>query len=252
MAPPERPVEMLIRRCESCSLRQLCLPARLPADDLPRLESRLRKTPVLRAGEYLIHAGEPSTAIYVARMGSFKSVRLLDNGEEHVVGFHIRGDLFGLDGLARGEHQVDVMALENSSACVMHAAELDSVLKEVPGLSRQLLNLFSNAVGEHDGQQLIMESHLAEERIARFLLRFVDRLEGRRLVGYEFSMPLSRKDLANYLGLQLPTVSRALGKLRDEGVLAVDRRLISISDPEALYAAANLNRGDVPSPKRPS
>lgn len=234
--------ESLVRRCQRCALRGACLPAGLSDRDLNILETRVRKTPVMQRGEYLYHAGEPASALYIVRVGSFKSLRMMEGGDERIVGLHIRGDLFGLDGLATGREPVDMVALEPSAVCVVPVEQIDRELKGLSGFCPSFMHLVGQEVAEQQTQQLLMESHSASERAARFLVRFAERLEDSEMVASSFTIPLTRRETANYLGLQLATLSRIFSRFRDEGILEVNRRHITILDNDRLHDAAGLNR----------
>lgn len=231
----------LIRKCAHCSLRTLCLPAGVDRGELASLEQRVVKTPPIDAGRFLFHGGDQARSVYVVRFGSFKSVRVSKDGEEQIVGVHLAGEVFGLDGLARGNYHLDAIALEKSAVCGIAFEQLDAALKELPNLNRQLMSMVSREVTDQQSHQVLMGRRSAMERLALFLLRYSERLELRGFVGDSFSLALSRQDLANYLGLQIETVSRTIGKLRDNELIDVDRRLISILDMDGLRQAAGLD-----------
>ena len=237
-------LDSLAKRCAHCSLRNLCLPAGIDRSELETLELRVRKTPPIDEGQFLFHAGETSRSLYVVRFGSFKSIRMLSSGEEQIVGVHLPGEVFGLDGLTTRQHKLDAVTLEKSGACAIGFEQLDSVLSDLPSLNRQLMKMMSREVADQHGHQVLMGRKAAQERLALFLLRYSERLEQRGFVGQNFSLSLSRQELANYLGMQIETVSRTIGKLKDSGLIEVDRRLISILDFDGLRQAGGLQPGE--------
>src|SRR3546814_2871317 len=95
----------LRRSCGHCSLRQLCLPANIGVDDMARLDDVVRRRRPLKRDERLFHHGDVLTSVYVARSGAFKTVSLSEGGDERIIGFHLPGELMGLDALADGEHR---------------------------------------------------------------------------------------------------------------------------------------------------
>src|SRR3546814_8970686 len=88
-----------------CSLRQLCLPANIGVDDMARLDDVVRRRRPLKRDERLFHHGDVLTSVHVARSGAFKTVSLSEGGDERIIGFHLPGELMGLDALADGEHR---------------------------------------------------------------------------------------------------------------------------------------------------
>ena len=92
-------LESLRRGCARCSLHELCLPASIGDDDLHRLDAIVRARRPLAAGDRLYRRGQPLTSLYVAREGAFKTVTESEGGDVQVIGFHLPGELIGLDGL---------------------------------------------------------------------------------------------------------------------------------------------------------
>ncbi|MDX1570628.1 MAG: helix-turn-helix domain-containing protein [Xanthomonadales bacterium] len=221
-------------------MRHLCLPAGVQRDELSQLEQRVMKSAPVEPGRFLFHAGEESRSVYVVRFGSFKSLHVSASGEEQIVGVHLPGEVFGLDGIATQKHALDAVALEKSGVCSISFDQIDAIMKELPNLQHQIMSMMSRELGEQQSHQVLMGRRSAVERVAMFLLRYSERLELRGFVGESFALALSRQDLANYLGLKIETVSRTFGKLRDQKLIEVDRRLIVILDFDGLRNAAGL------------
>ena len=102
----------LRRSCADCSLSQLCLPAGIDRNDLGRLDTLVQKRRPLRRGDHLFRAGDGLGSVFVASEGTFKTVVINESGEEHVLGFHLPGELFGLDAVGSGRHRCEAIALE--------------------------------------------------------------------------------------------------------------------------------------------
>lgn len=207
---------------------------------MAELERSVEKLRPVTPGEYLFHAGNPGDAIYVVSFGSFKSVQLSAEGEEQIVGVYLPGEIMGLDSLARERHAVSNRALERSTVCAIRTTELERVLERLPGLARRIMSMMSTEMLDQQGHHVLLSRKSARERITLFLLRNMERLERRGLDATRFDLSLSRQELGNYLGLQIETVSRTIGKLRDEGLIEVDRRSVVIRRPQRLRNEAGL------------
>ena len=105
--------------CSTCSLRELCLPVGLSAEDMAKLDDLVFVRRTVKRGEYLFRAGDPFDSLYAARTGFFKTKLLLEDGREQVTGFHMAGELMGLDGIGTERHTCDAVALEDSEVCVI-------------------------------------------------------------------------------------------------------------------------------------
>ena len=233
----------LRRNCGHCSLRQLCLPAGIGAADLERLESVVRRRRPLRRDERLFRHGDPRSSIYVARHGAFKTVSLSEGGDERVVGFHLPGELMGLDALAEGERRCEAVALEAAEVCEVPVDELAGVAAELPGLQRQLLRVIGQSISlDQDHAEMLSRRH-ANERIALFLYGMGERLAHIGQSRLQFRLAMSREDIASYLGLAIETVSRGFTRLQDDGVIAVSGRHVDVLDPAELE---RLAQGGVP------
>lgn len=227
--------------CAHCSLQQLCLPAGIDAEALQQLERIVRRSRPVQRGERLYRVGTPLGAVFVASSGAFKTVGLNESGEETLLGFHLPGELIGLDGLGEGAHRCEAEALVDAQVCEVPLDQLSAVAMQLPSLHRQLLRVIGQGVDrDHDHTSLLVRRQ-ASERIALFMQGLGQRYAQIGQDGHRFRLPMSREDIARYLGLALETVSRGLGRLQDDGVIAVHGRQIQILDPDEL---ARLAQGE--------
>jgi CRP/FNR family transcriptional regulator len=238
----------LRRSCAQCSLQQLCLPAGIDADELVRLDEIVRRRRTLARGERLFRIGDPLASVFVARDGAFKTVSISEGGEEQVIGFHLAGELIGLDALGEGAHRCEAVALETANVCDVPLDELSAVAAKLPSLQQQLLRVSGHSLNrDHDHMEMLVRRQ-ANERIALFLHGLGERY---RQIGQSPSalrLPMSREDVARYLGLALETVSRGFTRLQEDGVIAVHGRRVEILDLDLLERLAHgAESGD---PKR--
>lgn len=243
-------VSRLRHECRRCSLRELCLPAGITADAVQRLDDIVRRRRPLVRGEHLFRVGDALRAVYVARDGAFKTVVVSEDGEEQVIGFHLPGELVGLDALGSGAHRCDAVALEGSNVCEVPFDDLAAVAAQVPGLQQQLLRVIGGGVQRDQDHFAVLLRRQAGERTAMFLHGLAARYGRIGQSAARFRLPMSREDIAHYLGLALETVSRAFGRLQDDGVIAVQGRKIEILDASRLERLAH-GAGAVPEPVTP-
>lgn len=240
----------LRRSCADCSLHALCLPAGVDAEDLGRLESVVQHRRPLARGDVLFRAGDPLGAVYVASEGSFKTVVVTPGGEEHVLGFHLPGELFGLDAVGSGQHRCEAVALGDARVCELPFNQLAAVAARLPSLQRQLLRIMGQSADlDHDHVEVLARRQ-ASERIALFLHGLGERLRRIGRPADDFQLPMSRDEIARYLGLVLETVSRGFSRLHEDGVIEVRGRRVRILDARALQAAATGCEGDDLPPQR--
>jgi len=234
-------LNQLRRSCASCGLHELCLPAGIGPADLERLETAVRDKRVLERSGSLFRQGDVFRALYVVRSGALKTVVEDASGNTQVLGFHLPGELVGIDALANDVHLCTAEALERTSICELPYDQLQRVLDEVPSLQRQLMRVVSREVVAEQGHLVIMGRQQAQERLAIFLRSLSDRYGRLARDADSLTLPMSRYDIASYLGLVVETVSRLFSRMEALGVLQVNRKTVRILQPLALTAMCGQN-----------
>jgi len=190
----------------------------------------------VRRGEYLFHAGAPFHALHGIRAGSFKTVLLTEDGREQVTGFHMAGEVLGLDSVGSEVCGGDAIALEDSEVVEIPFEELDALASREPALQRELFKLLAGEIQRERSLMLLLGSMRAEERLAAFLLNLSKRLAARGWSATQFLLRMTREEIGSLLGLKLETVSRILSRFQSEGLIAVRNREITIVEMCALKA----------------
>ena len=227
--------------CTQCLVSHVCLLS--GADDVgeafdKRPPSGISKGRILRRNDVLCHQGGKLTSVYVVRSGAFKRVMYCGNGEESVMGFYLPGDVIGLDSLASETHPASAIALQTSSVCAVPQHSIDDASRENPAFYHSLLRSVSRGIIDGYQRSRLLAHRNADERAAGFLLHLADAFAEQGLRGNEFTLPMSRQDIASYLCLAFETVSRALKSLADEGHIEVNQRQIVLLDRAKLRALA--------------
>jgi len=229
----------LRRGCSQCSLRQLCLPAGIAPAELSRLDDIVKRRRTVQPGERLFRPGDAMHAVYVARDGAFKTITTSEDGDEQIIGFHLPGELMGLDALGTGSHRCEAVALTSANVCEVPFDELSSVAALLPSLQQQLLRVIGQSVDRDHNHMELLAKRQANERIALFLHGLGERLHHIGMSRTVIRLPMSREDIARFLGLALETVSRGFGRLQDDGIITVLGRHVEILDSDELDRLAH-------------
>ena len=134
--------------CSSCSLRELCLPGVIEPREMERIDRLVNHRRKLKRGEHLYRAGARLSSLYAIRSGTMKSCVVHEDGREQVAGFHMTGDLLGMDAIGGRRHTCDTVALEDcegpeaAARCYEQALALDADFADahfnLAGLCEQL------------------------------------------------------------------------------------------------------------------
>jgi CRP/FNR family transcriptional regulator, anaerobic regulatory protein len=225
--------------CKDCNLFQLCLPVGIDARELEELDSIIKRRRPVKRGEHLFHVNDPFQAIYAVRSGSIKTYTPTEDGHEQVTGFHLPGELLGLDAINLLHHPCAAKALETTSICEIPFDRLEELSMHLPSLQHQLLKIMSKEILHDQSLLMLLGKKSAEERLAALLLSLSNRYQQRGFSPTDFHLSMSRNDIGNYLGLAVETVSRLFTRFQDEDLLSVQRKHICILDLPRLRSIAN-------------
>ncbi len=222
--------------CASCNLRELCLPLGLSISELDKVERLVALRRKLKRSDTLFRIGDPFESLYAVRVGLLKSTVVTGEGREQVTGFHMTGEIIGLDGISTAHHACDATALEDSEICVIPYRHIEDIATQVPSLRNHFHRVMSREIVRDHGVMLVLGTMMAEERMATFLLNLSQRFEVRGYSTSEFVLRMTRAEIGSFLGLKLETVSRVLSRFVKEGLLEVDQKRIRIVNAEGLRA----------------
>jgi CRP/FNR family transcriptional regulator len=227
--------------CRDCSLSTLCLPMGLRPDDVDRLDAIVKRNRPLQRGDHLFRAGESFRNLYVVKTGAVKTFTQTNDGDEQVVGFHLPGEVLGLDAIQDGQHGCSARALETTAICELPFDRLEDLSANIPSLQHQMFRLLSKEIGQEADMMALLGRSTAEERVASFLLSLSERFRRRGFSATDFFLSMSRQEIGSYLGLALETVSRLFTRFQDEKILKVERKHVQILDIERLRTMINHN-----------
>ncbi len=220
--------------CSTCSMRELCLPMGIATEDLRRIDALLERRIRLRKGDTLYRAGDAFNALYAIRIGSLKTTVRIEDGREQVSGYHMLGDIIGLDGVGTDRHGCQAIALEDSDVCVLPFERIEELARAVPPLQHNLHRLLAKEIARDQGMMLLLGTMRAGERLAAFLISLAERYGRRGYSTTEYVLRMTREEIGSYLGIKLETVSRMFSRFQDEGLIRVQGREVKLLDPAAL------------------
>jgi CRP/FNR family transcriptional regulator len=223
--------------CTSCHLSERCLPSEFAGSEVHSTDEGAFSRHKIRVGETLYREGDLFEHLYEVRSGNLKSSLSLSKGHERVSGFHMAGDLIGLDGLGTGHHLSTAVALEDTEVCAISYAFASELAKRMPRFQHALMQNLSREAMQEYHLLVRLGSLPSTKRLAAFLLNQSLRLSARGYSPREFHLRMTRADIASYLALTLETVCRSFSELQKSGLLEVEQRHVRILNLAALRRA---------------
>ena len=203
------------------------------------VDESVKRGKPLQKGQVLFADGDEFKSLYVVRSGAMKSYSVDQDGDEHVIGFYLPGEIMGLDSIDSGLYVSSAKALETTAICEIPYAQVESLSARIHNLQSQMYRVLSREIRHDQELQMLLGKKTAEERIGTFLMNLSVRYEQRKLSGNSFRLPMARTDIGNYLGLAVETVSRVFTRFQQSGVLKVDGKEVEILDKKNLCHIAH-------------
>lgn len=166
-----------------------------------------------RKGAEIYGEKEPAEHIYQVKRGAVRSYKLLSDGRRQIGAFHLMGDIFGLEN--GDKHRFTAEAVVETTVRLIKRESLQVIAETDAVVARNLLSMTTRNLEHAENHMLLLGRKTAVERVAAFFAEMDSRTGACTM-----SLPMSRRDIADYLGLTLETVSRAVSRLHCEGVLS--------------------------------
>ncbi|RHW38995.1 Crp/Fnr family transcriptional regulator [Neobacillus notoginsengisoli] len=185
-----------------------------------------------KKGELIYQAGDTSDSLYIVSKGKIRIYRLSESGREQLLRILYTGEFTGeLALFSESVHESFAEAMEETQVCLIRRQDLQAFLLKYPTISLRILGEFSSRLAQSEKQSARFATEKVETRIALFLAECLES-DG---TSQEIVLPMSKKDLASYLGTTPETISRKLGDLEDAGLIRQKpRRQIEIVDLDGL------------------
>jgi CRP/FNR family transcriptional regulator len=193
-----------------------------------------------KAGQRIHTIGQPFDVLYIVNSGFLKTVMIDVFGNEQILSFPMKGDLFGVDGIHSRRYESEAVALTNCDVVLLPFKKLTALGKMYPELEAALYGVMSRELIREQAMVSMLGSLSAEARVARFLVNLSERFSELGYSGKQFNLRMTRHEIGSYLGLTLETVSRTLSAFNEMGLISVEQRAIDIKDLQALKTLRRL------------
>ncbi len=186
---------------------------------IAKIQSQALPKRLLVAGQHLFHEGDEAHHVYEVRSGLLRLTRVLENGSRQVIAFALPGDVVGFP---YGDlHHTDCDVLVDGEVIAYARRALESGSSD-PVLHKRLLCAALNEITAMQDHFMMLARKSAPEKVASFLMVMAERTGTFNGQHVRFELPMKRSDIADFLGLTIETVCRAITRLRKSGVIALE------------------------------
>ncbi|NKB54972.1 MAG: helix-turn-helix domain-containing protein [Alphaproteobacteria bacterium] len=234
--PPVSNPDPSLSPCAACSVRDLSICGVLDETELQKMAA-IAYNMRFSAQDPIIDEGEPAEFLFNITGGTVRLYKLLPDGRRQITGFLSSGDFLGI--ALNESYAYSAEAVDPVMVCRFPRRKLESLLDEFPHLEKRLLGLASNELAQAQDQMVLLGRKTAKEKVVSFLLALSRRQEVNGGALTPVALPMSRSDIADYLGLTTETVSRTFSSLkRDQSIRIEEGGNIALPDIEALETIA--------------
>lgn len=218
-------------RCHNCNRREGSLCAVLTCDELDRLDEIMtwvKKDP----GQTIFTEGDNLENYYNIKEGVARVVKMLPDGRRAILDFLFEGDFLGLN--AQGHYAYSAEAITPVKLCCFPRKRLQTLFEEIPKMETRLLGIYTDKLVDGQKQLTDLGRKSPRERLAAFLLNF-SKIEGLKISDDRFTLPMTREDISDYLGLTIETISRTLSAFAREKLIKIEqRKIITLLAPDKI------------------
>ena len=219
--------------CVECAVRDASFCSAVPNRDLGVL-ARSRQLVRFDRRETIIREGDPAVSFFNVRSGVVKLYRSLSDGRTQIIGFRVPGEYFAVSETKR--HTTTAEAVTCVEACRFSRSRLKRLMYLFPQLQTRFLQMSYRHLAASEDQIFLLGRKTAKEKIVSFLLRYSRDSDRNRVEKYQHvELPMTRTEVADFLGLTTETVSRVLSRLAREKLITVGMsRSIRLIDIDSL------------------
>ena len=222
------------------NLKELCELLRIPATSSVNDEEFLFQHVQFKTGQRIHTIGQPFDTLFIVHSGFLKTVLIDEFGNEQVLSFPMKGDLFGVDGIHTKRYASEAVALSNCDLILLPFKKFIALGRTHSELEHAMYSVMSRELVREQGMVSMLGALSAEARVARFLVSLSERFSEMGYSSKLFNLRMTRHEIGRYLGLTLETVSRTLSAFNEFGLITVDQRSIGIKDIDSLRTLRRL------------
>ncbi|TDT52063.1 Crp/Fnr family transcriptional regulator [Fonticella tunisiensis] len=225
--------------CEGCTgkycARKVSIFSMLDDKHIKEVISMIKRRKY-KKGQILFFEGDVSDKLFIINKGKIKIYKYTKEGKEQILYILSEGDFIGdLSLLKRGKYEFNAEALQDVDVCILTKDNFDRIIRVNPEIPIKMLEHIHDRVVGLEKLVQTLSTKDVEARLAGLLINFAKDFGRKTSEGIEINTPLSREEMANYIGITRETISRKLTSMQDAGIIElVGNKKIVIKDVERL------------------
>lgn len=225
--------------CVRCGSHHCCFRSGLDDDQMKALTRIVRLRGPYKPGEAIFKIEDPFKSLFSIQSGAVKIESISQGGNRDVSGFYFSGEMTGIESIGDARYNNDAIALETTWVCELPFHQLELLCGVIPALQRQIMILLGEKI-RRTNSMVVQGRHMKAEQRVMYFLHSLCRREAIRhnLSSNKVHLPMTKGDIASYLGLRPESLSRALTKLQREGNIRNSAKQIELLDRGVAYEFA--------------
>ncbi|MBB6713729.1 Crp/Fnr family transcriptional regulator [Clostridium gasigenes] len=225
----------LCNNCCPCNhkycAKKVSLFASLSDDDLNKVVNLITKKS-FEKGDIIFSEGELFDKLFIINNGSIKIYTYTKDGKEQILYILKEGEFLGdLNLLKNDIFKFNAMALESTNMCIIHKDDFDILIKTNPEISIKILEYAHDRIASLENLVQTLTTKDVEVRLASLLINLSSTFGIKTDIGIEITLPLTREDMANFIGVTRETVSRKLSYFQSQNIIEIfENKIILIKD----------------------
>ncbi len=222
--------------CNNCAVRPLTLCAALKPEELDRVNTIVSRIQ-LESEQAVFYEADPAEYVYNVTEGIVRLSKMLLDGRRQITGFLYPGSFLGI--AYADTYAYTAEAIGSLTLCRFPRRKLEELFDELPELEKRVLGIAANELMAAQEQMLLLGRKSSHEKVASFICHLLQHVAQSDVSAQEIDLPMSRTDIADYLGLTTETVSRTFSKFAREGILELpSTHHVIVRQPEVLAEVA--------------
>ncbi len=220
------------RGCQHCQGEKLCLSFGLSEESIEEFRDIIIEHRPYSAGEVIYRQQDPFRSLFSIQSGAVKTETVTLEGRQSVMGFFLAGDLFGVDAISSSTYPNTAIALETTWLCEVPYRKLLELCMGKQGLQERFIATLGSKIQSDEYSWKVVRNESASRRVMHFLYSLYDRQQNKSDMPLKLRLPMSKQDLASYLGLTPESFSRTLTQLQKDGFIFKESQKVLVLTEE--------------------